>query len=85
MPTIKKVKIPTAYLPDNWREKGAELFKCSASKVEKVCYGQLEDIDVLAWLTTQAEDGKLNFAVKAASTAAKKAELSERIKSIVKS
>ena len=55
-------KIPTAYLPDNWKELGAKEFGCSENKIERIVYGldknTLKNIKIWEFMLSLAETGK---------------------------
>ncbi|HEY4195691.1 MAG TPA: hypothetical protein VGM63_09150 [Mucilaginibacter sp.] len=55
--------IPTNYLPKDWREQGAEKFKCSKNKIERIVYGLMTnpDIKIYEFFVELAEAGKREF------------------------
>jgi len=53
-----KPKIPTEYLPENWRKLGAEKFDLSESTIGKVASGARNNDDVYDFLLRLAVDGK---------------------------
>ena len=59
-------KIPTAYLPDNWKEIGAKEFKCSENKIERIVYGldknTLKNVKIWDFMLSLAEAGKADAA-----------------------
>ena len=58
MLTKKQRKVMIGYLPIAWRSDGALKFGKSSSYIEKVAYGQTENLDVLDYLIDLAETGK---------------------------
>lgn len=55
-----KLKIPTQYLPEDWKKIGAETFGLSESMIEKHVYGTVKkpNTSVLAFFVEMAEKGK---------------------------
>lgn len=70
------MKVPTAYLPKNWRQIGAIKFGCSQAKIEKVVWGQTTDIAVFDFMLSLAETGKHEYEIK-------QQELEERVNIIM--
>jgi hypothetical protein len=62
MTTTTESKIPTTYLPDDWREMGVKEFKCSASTIEKIVYGTRpvtpKNKKIFLYMLALAEAGK---------------------------
>lgn len=62
MNTTIRSKIPTTYFPDDWREKGAEKFNCSANQIERVVYGlaavNKKNTEIFDFMLSMAESGK---------------------------
>lgn len=58
--------IPTTYLPEDWREKGASKFECSKNKIERIVYGLMAnpDIKIYEYFVGLAEEGKKEFDAK---------------------
>lgn len=71
----KEKKILIGFLPENWREIGATKFQKSSSYIEKICYGQSDNLTIFEWLVTLAEENK-------AAIDAKQLELKSRIKNL---
>ena len=55
----ERKKILMAFLPDDWKQRGASEFSKSESYIEKVAYGQTYNLEVLDYLTQLAEDNHL--------------------------
>lgn len=70
------IKVPTAYLPKNWRQIGADKFGCSKAKIEKVVWGQTVDVTVFDFMLSLAEAGKQEYD-------AKQQELQSRLSTIL--
>jgi hypothetical protein len=60
----KIIKVPTTYLPKNWRQIGADKFGCSKAKIEKVVWGQIENVAVFDFMLSLAEAGKREYDAK---------------------
>ncbi|SEM65585.1 hypothetical protein SAMN05192574_101354 [Mucilaginibacter gossypiicola] len=70
-----KPKIPTEYLPENWRKLGAEKFDLSESTIGKVASGARNNDDVFDYLLDLAVKGKQ----KAAAAEANRQSLLEKL------
>lgn len=61
-------KIPTEYLPQGWRIKGAEKFNCSVSLIETIVYGlaknTAKNIEKYDYLLSLAEAEKQSRLLK---------------------
>ena len=58
--------IPTTYMPDDWREKGATHFGCSKNKIERIVYGLMPhpNTRIYEFMLAMAEKGKKDYDVK---------------------
>lgn len=52
------LKIPTEFLPKDWRENASKQFKLAVSTIEKTAYGKRKNLDVFDYLLQLAEAGK---------------------------
>lgn len=63
--TTESMKIPTTYLPDDWKEQGAAKFGCSENTIERVVYGvtpaRKKNMKIFDFMLKMAEDGKEQF------------------------
>jgi hypothetical protein len=75
MITTTESKIPTAMLPEDWRDQGAKKFKCSISKIERIVYGTSpitsKNKEIFAYMLELAETEKK-----------RRQELSERLSAL---
>ncbi|MHB8209178.1 hypothetical protein [Mucilaginibacter sp.] len=72
-------KIPTTYLPEDWREKGASEFNCSENAIERVVWGvsagTKKNVKIFDYMLKMAEDGKAEFDKK-------QAEIKQRLEAL---